>query len=319
MTDCIILRRDVRINQTTYYVWNRYNRVSTTTYRWNRYNVNTTTIYNWNRYNVTSKEQYVWAVYTCKVYEENTYIEENISSTLSVSDDGFVYKVSNPEDVSRGYFVGTRTSPSNVINSWICLTIQSTMIQYVSSVAKETEYSYTLTMTKTRTIRTTDQTGPGEFLYNVYGDYIWSYPTGSSGDGKYWYESIGKQTVYEQGSANGTVTSTSFSAYPQDGVQGDYWYVYSSSRTEYSQGSANGTVTSTNRSQYPDNGRSGSYWYVYSSSSVSYSQGSYIDQVTSTNRNQYPDNNYSGNYWYVYQGTSTTVGNLVAHSLVGGV
>ena len=322
MTDCIILRRDVRINQVTYYVWNRYNRVSTTTYRWNRYNVNSTTTYYWDRYNTTSKEQYVWAVYECITLDKLSYVESNINSSISLDQDKYVYKISNPENVNSGYWIGTSTAPDNCQYSWIGMSKNSTLIYYITTVTYVSNPSYpdlSLTVTKTRSIRNSGESGPGDFLYNVYGDYIWSYPTGSSGDGKLWYESIGKQTVYEQGSAAGSVTSTSSSAYPQDGVQGDYWYVYTGTTTEYSQGSSNGFVTSTNRTQYPDNGRSGSYWYVYSSSSVSYSRGSYIDQVTSTSRNSFPDNNYSGNYWYVYQGTSLTAGTLAAHSLVGGV
>ena len=74
-------------------------------------------------------------------------------------------------------------------------------------------------------------------------------------------------------------------------------YAYSSS----SKGSANGSVSSTNRTQYPDNGASGSYWYEYSR--LSQSQGSANGSVTSTNRSQYPDNGISGSYWYVYVGT----------------
>ena len=84
MTDCIILRRDVRINQTTYYVWNRYNRNTVTTYRWNRYNVVETTIYNWNRYNLDTENIYRWNKYNIELY---VFGNESISNKIKSESD----------------------------------------------------------------------------------------------------------------------------------------------------------------------------------------------------------------------------------------
>ena len=361
MPDCIIMRRGSRqtvtyyiwnrysvATQTTYY-WNKYNRVTSYRYYWDRYNVVETTTYTWNRYYVVTDEQYVWAVYECITLNKPSYVESSINTSISLDQDEYVYKISNPENVNSGYWIGTSTPPDNCQYSWIGMSKNSTLIYYITTVTYVSNPSYpdlSLTVTKTRSIRNSGESGPGDFLYNVYGDYIWSYPTGSSGDGKLWYESLGSQTIYSQGSAAGTVTSTSSSAYPNDGKSGIYWYVYSGSNTTYNQGSTSysqvsstsssaypndgksgnywyvydrrtteyskgstsyGKVSSTDRSAYPDNNYSGSYWYVYSTSSTSNVQGSYIDQVISTERNTYPDNGTYGSYWYVYQGTSQDI------------
>src|SRR5699024_8540406 len=57
-------------------------------------------------------------------------------------------------------------------------------------------------------------------------------------------------------------------------------------QTVYSQGSSNGTVTSTNRSAYPDNDRKGNYWYRYSKSSTTQSAGDYIEDVIGSTESQ---------------------------------
>lgn len=64
------------------------------------------------------------------------------------------------------------------------------------------------------------------------------------------------------------------------------------------QGSYQGEVTSTSSSAYPNNGVSGSNWYV-KTSTVTYQRGTYVDQVQSRVDSAYPANGYQDGYWYV--------------------
>ena len=329
MTDCIILRRDVRINQTTYYVWNRYNRVSTTIYRWNRYNVNTTTIYNWNRYNIDSQIVYKWNRYTIGTsteyyasisdYSGNDYRYAYSSTryancTTDINENSFhIIELLYGDEFNIGDWFAQNSYPP-IITIYHISRMDG---RGTGSSGHEYRYHW-IYYDKVANLSSREIDCAGDFIDTITSLNNSDYPSNGINN-NYWYIYQGQETQQSQGSASGTVRSTSSSAYPNNGIQGNYWYVYSGTTTEYSQGSSNGSVTSTYRTQYPDNGRSGNYWYVYSSSSISYSQGSYIDKVTSTNRSAYPDNNYQGNYWYVYQGTSVNAGNLVAHSLVGGV
>ena len=302
-TDCIIARRGSR-QTVIYYVWNRYNRVSTTRYRWNRYNVNSTTTYYWDRYNLVETKTYAWNRYdTINIYNKVISTEDGVVN----SNYNYWYSYDNIANISINgvIFIGLREkliSTGIFTNCWIAVSANPTSIYYVTSYNKlesdRIEFHY-----KNRAFIEVRQ-DMGDFIDVVTSTSSSQYPSdGASGD--YWYVYDGSTTEYSKGPINvGSISSTNRSAYPDNNYQGNYWYVYDRSSTSYSKGSANGSVTSTNRTQYPDNGRSGSYWYVYSSSSVSYTQGSYIDQVTSTSRNSFPDNNYQDNYWYVYQGTS---------------
>lgn len=74
-----------------------------------------------------------------------------------------------------------------------------------------------------------------------------------------------EETTESRGSYVGTVTSTSSSAYPNDGSDGDYWYVYSGSTPTYaySKGSTKySDVSGSSKNSYPSNGKSGNYWYT---------------------------------------------------------
>ena len=329
-------------NTVTTYRWNRYNVNTTTRYTWNRYNLKLEYTYKWNKYEINKKlnqtnRRTFYAASMSGIKTENTgyvYQSTNISD-LAVEDLVF----NDSYDIID---TGSYSFPPSPIRVFSSTSIGYkydvagfyTKLKYEDEGRQDGKRYYRLWVTLgsntnfdgfflIRCIRSSilPESGTGtilaeyetilyEFIDNhdlidiVSSNSQSAYPSSGEHTDGYYYEYIGQETQQSQGSAAGSVSSTSSSAYPTDGVQGNYWYVYTGTTTEYSQGSANGSVTSTNRSQYPDNGRSGSYWYVYSTSTISYSQGSYIDKVTSTNRNQYPDNSYSGNYWYVYQGTS---------------
>ena len=329
-------------NTVTTYRWNRYNVNTTTRYTWNRYNLKLEYTYKWNKYEINKKlnqtnRRTFYAASMSGIKTENTgyvYQSTNISDlavedlvfndSYDIIDTGSYSFPPSPIRVFSSTSIGYRYDVAGFY----------TKLEYEDKGRQDGKRYYRLWVTLgsntnfdgfflIRCIRDgiLPESGAGtvlaqyetilyEFIDNhdlidiVSSNSQSAYPSSGEHTDGYYYEYIGQETQQSQGSAAGSVSSTSSSAYPTDGVQGNYWYVYTGTTTEYSQGSANGSVTSTNRSQYPDNGRSGSYWYVYSTSTISYSQGSYIDKVTSTNRNQYPDNSYSGNYWYVYQGTS---------------
>ena len=81
-------------------------------------------------------------------------------------------------------------------------------------------------------------------------------------------------------------------------------FTYNLYDIKFRQGSLVGEISSTTSSAYPNNGVAGNYWYVYTKEETTpsyYSQGSYIDQVESTESNTYPTNGYQGGYWYVAQ------------------
>ena len=303
MTDCIIARRGSK-KTVTYYVWNRYNRVSTTRYRWNRYNVNSTTTYYWDRYNVVESTVYNWNM--LELISEISLQKEFSNETIERTKDSICYMIDsiysyedffilNGEEKIFSELSSGDTFVFEGSNARICyeVTKGSSRVPGSSLNYKINANTYVLSYINYS----------GEFISTVQSTDRYKYPNNAAYDG-YWYQYTGSDTNYYKGTSNGSVSSTNRSDYPDNNHSGNYWYIYDRSSTSYSQGSANGSVTSTNRSQYPDNGRSGSYWYVYSTSSTSYTQGSYIDRVTSTNRNTFPDNSYSGNYWYVYQGTT---------------
>ena len=324
---------------TTTYRWNRYNVNSTTIYNWNRYNIIQNTVYKYNKYTSSvyfrrTEDNYVSTsmgsgggarAKTFRIQNNSGeimyYIEQSNSSTTMFTiwfdENGKIkggpssYNSNSRDSIPDGstHTIGDRSEAfvlfddSTLFNKIYTFKmeqpISSKDLAHIYSQDDELGYSFTIDFYEiTESISKEDLIETITLDTKAYNSNEWV-----SG---IIYEYLGKEKQQTQGTAAGSVTSTSSSAYPQDGVQGNYWYVYTGTTTEYSQGSSNGSVTSTNRNQYPDNGRSGSYWYVYSSSSTSYSQGSYIDQVSSTNRSQYPDNNYSGSYWYVYSTSSTS-------------
>lgn len=257
-----------------WYTWKKYNSNATTTYYWNKYNRVSTTYYKWNRYNVSSTTTYTWKRYRYGwVEKENGNLVDEINHVQGV--DNIVYYTSyNPETDS---FEGQNVIPKNQV-----------------SISNESAFKNLI----------------GVYMY--YGRGIKcktkSYRKYYNSEGIYQFLYTAVRITREQGKiADGTVTSTNRSAYPDAGDQDGYYYEYSTSTTTESKGSSNGAVSSTNRSAYPDNGKSGSYWYVYSTSSTSYSKGSTsYGQVSSTNSSAYPNNSYSGSYWYVYSTSTTT-------------
>ena len=358
--------------ETTMHNWNRYNVTTQTVYKWSRYNVewdddfydrvggsgsNSCSAVN----NSTSSISYWQALegsyydlYRCRIeFSDNGTIDRVIATGGSSSYE-YDYGPITKRTLSIGSLITHGRNDVTILEgAWTNVSRENRSRYIINGGFLGNNYFTRLTASNS-----IDGEGTDGNYFNMYeivptkGSYSGEYtstakddkPENGYGNDGYWYEYVGEETEQAQGSTNGTVTSTSSSTYPNDGISGSYWYVYTGTTTEYSrgsangsvsstnrsaypdnnysgnywyvydrsstsysQGSANGSVTSTNRTQYPDNGRSGSYWYVYSNSSVSYSRGSYIDQVTSSDRNSFPDNNYSGNYWYVYQGTAEEV------------
>ena len=314
--------------ETTVYNWNRYNVTTQTVYKWSRYNVEWDEDY-YDRYggsgsnscslvnNSTSSISYWQALdnsysdlYRCRIEFSDDGTIDRVIATGGSSSYEYDYGLITKRTLSIGSLITHGRNDVTILEgAWTSVSRENRRKYIINGGFLGNNYLSRLTASNSIDGEGTD----GNYL-NMYeivptkGSYSGEYrsaikdykPENGYGSDGYWYEYVGQETEQTQGSANSTVTSTSSSTYPQDGIQGNYWYVYTGTTTEYSRGSANGSVNSTNRSQYPNNGRSGNYWYIYDRSTTSYSQGSYIDQVTSTNRSQYPDNNYSGNYWYVY-------------------
>lgn len=79
---------------------------------------------------------------------------------------------------------------------------------------------------------------------------------------------------------------------------------------------SNGTVTSTSRSAYVDNGYNSSIskWTEYSTSY--YVQGGYVTQVVTGSRYSYTDNaRNSDGYWYIYYGMYYTCGSTTGNTV----
>lgn len=86
------------------------------------------------------------------------------------------------------------------------------------------------------------------------------------------------------------------------GYKGVFSGVTATSSTETIRGSKITTVSSTSSSSYPSDGILGSYWYVSTGSHVEYLKGSFVESVISRNSTTYPINGrHSDGYWYVKQ------------------
>lgn len=217
----------------TRYVWGRYQRNSTTT-----------TTYHWNRYKLATTEK---------------------TSTIT----SFPFPTGSIAYVADGY----TTSGNNYV-----LTGDVRDFDYDGTA----DYDYYQKHMDSR-----------DFPYLIVGSDTGATMYESNHIRLYWW-SIGNylQVRYDDGTSDGRVGT--------DGRR----YEITKHSFERTQGSSAGSVTSTSRSAYPDNGISGNYWYVYSRSSTSttYSRGNYIDDVSSDSSNAYPENSHSGSYWYTSKG-----------------
>ena len=238
---------------------------------WSKYSLKEQTNYNWNKYNVNISVTYNWTKYNA-VVTQPTY----------------------------------RESESSV--SGFCVTYTS-IVQCTSTtpVLINGRYQYT--------------GGRGFYGLSTQNN-VWGAPLNSEGtaaEGSYIY--FGKWNSYNhcffpskkkevttipgssyKGTTNyGTVSSTSSSAYPSNGISGSYWYISNGSTTSYSKGSTNyGLISSASSDSYPSNGKSGSYWYVYNGTSTSFldEKNSLIENVVAE-YGTYPTDGRSGEYWYV--------------------
>lgn len=323
---------------TNSYYWNRYSLTTSYTYIWNRYNLNSITYYKWKRYNIqTNTSGYKWNKYRVSypgtatltttrsdrvdrvilgngtgravtfkhyLFKEPTSItiDYMLGSIVLVNNTGLGSSLSIDNNAIRIEDEGENATLAfdefyNVGPDQIRYQMDSIYPKYLGYVIYENNYG-----------RVTY--GEVQYTKSLIGTVSSSsedaYPENGLHTDGYWYESLGYDEDYSQGSYIDDVESTNSSAYPQSGVSGNYWYEYDSSRVVYSQGTLNGSVSSTSRYEYPDNGQSGSYWYVYNREEVEYSKGSYIGQVSATSPSQYPNDGYSGSYWYVYDHMDTT-------------
>lgn len=235
-------------------------------YVWKKYNTNTTNIYYWNRFNVVTTTTYTWDKYKYDFigYEYSYYRGDELY--LSINQTTRLYRSIRVNEDGDIEFVGSYTYYRDFNDRGDYSSANGWYLQHGLDIC---EIYDAMSYQRVDVYRIEVQRG---------------------------------EAIYEKGSYLGTVTSTSSSAYPNNGQQGSYWYQNRRSSTDYSKGTANGSVNSTNRSAYPDNGRSGNYWYVYDRQETSYSQGSYIQDVENDNPNAYPDNGrHSDGYWYVKQ------------------
>lgn len=246
-------------------------------YVWDKYTCTFVTNYTWNRYDVIEEYVYNWNKYSVSGSGTVKAAASAYSRWIEVGEPR-VYRsaIAGGPDVSDIIFSGLVSVTESNIDNLVGYYHDNAIFQFKKLLISSDE--------------------------NESGAY--------AGQAKYQCSQLSVSWTEEKGSFIGTVTSSSSTTYPNNGVSGSYWYAYTGRTTVYSKGTSAGTVTSSNRSEYPDDDVSGSYWYTYSSSSSSYLQGDYIESIKSDDRNTYPDNNYQGDYWYVYQGETRGAGAL---------
>lgn len=226
-------------------------------YCWKKYQIKTTTTYRWNRYNLNeSKEAYDSGVTSTKSLYTRT-----VRFYSGTRNDPAYYGSGDPSSyISNGKF----ERPSGYISGGSYVPGSTSCVGHIGSLSSE---------------RLDAGSDPYRLIVNMSSDQEWP-------------SSYMDQLQYH---TSGTST----------GNQGQFEVHRFRIQTVYSQGSSNGTVTSTNRSAYPDNDRKGNYWYRYSKSSTTQSAGDYIEDVIGSTESQYPTNGVSGSYWYVYQGSDS--------------
>lgn len=253
------------------------------TYKWNRYNIKTT--YKWNRYNI--KVSYVWDQYKATNTLSYTSTQVDNIRYMGVGDpSGTSYELSMVDGEPKIAVTDVSSSEIDLGESRYVNNLGTTLYgyddpRYPPVWPQIVVYEYHV-----------NEDSPSDYIYKITGVMNGSY----SAIDVYKMTATGE---IKRGSYIKEVTSSSSSAYPNDGISGSYWYVYD--RETKSRGSFVSSVSSSSSGAYPSNGISGRYWYVSNGSTQS--QGSSNGSVTSSNRNQYPDNGVSGRYWYVYAGT----------------
>ena len=307
----------------TYY-WNRYNVVSTTTYKWDKYNRVSTTTYTWNKYSIANVGKvireagygvrgqdgsggtnlgYSWKVYIFSNTEVPTVKKLYGEPIMVHSMDYTVYNNTYFSSYPVNLPSTARvydTTTYNVSNS------EGEARNYYEKVSILGEYYtngqvyYYFSYNVRGYAKYED--GAGELQGTVSSTSSTAYPNGGA-SGSYWYDGRTSSTEYSKGSTYyGQVSSTNSSAYPSNGQSGAYWYVSAGSDTSYSKGSTlYSSVSSTSSSAYPNPGHQDGYWYENRQEVITYSMGSYIEDVFSTNPQRYPTNGIDGAYWYVLQ------------------
>ena len=245
-------------------------------YRWQKYNSvyhSGTTYYYWNKYNVVRKDP----TYT---YHWNRYSIEYAFSDYASSS---IHVVNFGSTVSAGTGFTKNQYPANPFS----LTGLTNITITNNSNASQLNGKY---ISASGTIK-----------------YISRAQNFASDGVGYTVNRIYEATKKQGATSYGEITSSSSTAYPNNGISGSYWYKYTKRSEipgEITKGTTSyGTVSSTSRSAYPDNSYSGDYWYVYSRSSTSsayYSKGAYIEDVVAKEEDEYPTNGrHTDGYWYV--------------------
>lgn len=302
------------------YTWNKCE--ISTVYSWNRFNVNRT--YTWNRYDLDVT--YVWNEYELACDWDSSLADVEYdrhsdsfggriwgtigtSYTLYANHSGTIaYAIDSQYEIYSTTWEDTVTQVSSPSYCSNCDRGGLDPIVNYTSSSNPTGGLYKLEISQsTRAIKRTrmhgkyqsakagsyigQKTSKSEDAYPDGGVYI---PSGSTYGNTY---TALTDPQYERGDYDRQVTSSSSSAYPNNGQSGSYWYVSAGSTT--SKGSANGSVTSTNASAYPADGASGNYWYTSSGSTQQ--AGTVLGTVESYNSSAYPDNGILDGYWYVKQ------------------
>lgn len=246
-------------------------------YIWSKYSVKKT--YRWSKYNVTTSTAYKY--YPITSYTTDRYVSDGSGPRVSNPVVGQTYTVSKQYFsgyTTKGYgFVGTGSATvtvrftyagySNGYHQLIGASIISGMSSYdvfggdYSSVVRRITAVGTILGTATTvSICLRGDTISQDFNYGdaqiVYGNYTEG--LNSSMTGRYVRSSADDKK--SKGSYVGSVSSSSSSVYPNNGVSGSYWYVSQGSSS--SKGTYIGTVESDNPNAYPTNGVQGGYWYV---------------------------------------------------------
>lgn len=257
----------------TIYKWKRYELNSSTRYTWNRYSLSSSSTYKWNKYDTSTETSYDTVNWGFQpLVDSNCYVCKTVTAT---SDSKFMLggctRVGFNHDVDPG------KPTRGEVSGWFCWDSPNQGIEAWIQDGDVKDIMYKLTNT-------------------------WWYHSNWTGYNTLRCYNPTLKTI--KGSTSlGTVTSSSYTAYPSNGVSGSYWYEYAGvASTSYYRGSYIDTVSSTNSSAYPNGSWSGSYWYDTRTSSTTYSQGAAAGTVYNTNRNAYPDNSYTGSYWYVFDG-----------------
>ncbi|WP_301067007.1 hypothetical protein [uncultured Duncaniella sp.] len=311
MSDSVLLRagrkdpiyswKKYEVNTSTTYTWNRWNRVDTTVYRWNKYNVVNT--YTWNRYNTKDVYKANISSSSYSFTYDGSYITVYTAYSPSWHNNEACLRVSL-DDKKEVRISGS--SPVTIDGYWYNTTIDfntSFGSAWFSRLYHLTKTTGSRNCVADELITCRKTIGYDEStVTTVTSSSSSAYPDNGVHTDGYWYKK--GATTYSKGSTSyGQVTSTSSSAYPSNGVSGSYWYVSAGSEVQYSKGSSKySDVTSTNSTAYPDNGYSGSYWYDNKQTVINYSMGNYIEDVFSLAQDTYPANGIAGSYWYVYQG-----------------